>query len=254
MQEILVDAPGHPDRRDRRGLPLRSPPRGQRRAAPPARARARLRGRSPCRWSSAPTASTSRSARPPSAVPWPAARSTWRPGCSATSTRRGGRSSPATSGAACSASPPPTSRCRTPCASRPTACTPAGTSGPTASVHPCAINLGRRPTFYEHADHSLLEAHLLDFAGDLYGERARGALPDFLRSERKFDGIDALDRPAQARHRVDPPRCLASIEPGQPDDAGQTTLPSVAVDAGDRGASSYVPSIGGFSVKTPMAS
>ena len=44
---------------------------------------------------------------------------------------------------------------------------------PDGERHPCAINLGRRPTFYEHADHSLLEAHLLDFDGDLYGEQAR---------------------------------------------------------------------------------
>jgi riboflavin kinase/FMN adenylyltransferase len=58
--------------------------------------------------------------------------------------------------------------------------------------HPCAINLGRRPTFYEHADSSLLEAHLLDFDGDLYGEEARIRFTNFLRSERKFDGIDAL--------------------------------------------------------------
>jgi riboflavin kinase/FMN adenylyltransferase len=40
------------------------------------------------------------------------------------------------------------------------------------SVHACAINLGRRPTFFEHADHSLLEAHLLDFDGDLYGQKS----------------------------------------------------------------------------------
>jgi riboflavin kinase/FMN adenylyltransferase len=63
---------------------------------------------------------------------------------------------------------------------------------PDGEVHPCAINLGRRPTFYEHADHSLLEAHLLDFDDDLYGEDARVRFTDFLRSERKFDGIDAL--------------------------------------------------------------
>jgi riboflavin kinase / FMN adenylyltransferase len=60
------------------------------------------------------------------------------------------------------------------------------------TTHPCAINLGRRPTFYEHADHSLLEAHLIDFDGDLYGERAKVRFTNFLRSERKFDGIDAL--------------------------------------------------------------
>ena len=63
---------------------------------------------------------------------------------------------------------------------------------PDGEVHPCAINLGRRPTFYEHADHSLLEAHLLDFQGDLYGERAKVRFANFLRSERKFEGIDAL--------------------------------------------------------------
>ena len=63
---------------------------------------------------------------------------------------------------------------------------------PDGIVHPCAINLGRRPTFYEHADHSLLEAHLLDFDGDLYGELGKVRFVDFLRSERKFDGIEAL--------------------------------------------------------------
>jgi riboflavin kinase/FMN adenylyltransferase len=63
---------------------------------------------------------------------------------------------------------------------------------PTGEVHPCAINLGRRPTFYEHADSSLLEAHLLDFDGDLYAEVASVRFTHFLRSERKFDGVDAL--------------------------------------------------------------
>ena len=63
---------------------------------------------------------------------------------------------------------------------------------PDGSVHACAINLGRRPTFYEHADHSLLEAHLIDFSDDLYGEPAKVRFEHFLRSERKFDGIDAL--------------------------------------------------------------
>jgi riboflavin kinase/FMN adenylyltransferase len=65
---------------------------------------------------------------------------------------------------------------------------------------PCAINLGRRPTFYEHADHSLLEVHLLDFTGDLYGEEAKVTFLQFLRSERKFDGIDSLV--AQLKHDI----------------------------------------------------
>jgi riboflavin kinase / FMN adenylyltransferase len=72
---------------------------------------------------------------------------------------------------------------------------------PDGSVHACAMNLGRRPTFYEHADHSLLEAHLLDFADDLYGERATVRFTSFLRSERKFDGIDALI--AQLKHDIE---------------------------------------------------
>jgi riboflavin kinase/FMN adenylyltransferase len=72
---------------------------------------------------------------------------------------------------------------------------------PDGELLPCAINLGRRPTFYEHADHSLLEAHLLDFQGDLYGERAMVRFTHFLRSERKFDGIDALV--AQLKHDVE---------------------------------------------------
>ena len=71
---------------------------------------------------------------------------------------------------------------------------------PGGEVHPCAINLGRRPTFYEHADHSLLEAHLLDFDADLYGEAAEVRFSHFLRSERKFDGIEAIR--AQLVHDV----------------------------------------------------
>lgn len=77
---------------------------------------------------------------------------------------------------------------------------------PDGSRHACAINLGRRPTFYEHADHSLLEAHLIDFAGDLYGEHAHVEFTNFLRSERKFDGIDSLI--AQLKNDVDNARTM----------------------------------------------
>jgi riboflavin kinase/FMN adenylyltransferase len=60
------------------------------------------------------------------------------------------------------------------------------------SRHPCAVNIGKRPTFHEHAERSLLEAHLIDFEGDLYGEHARVQFVEFLRSEQRFSGIDAL--------------------------------------------------------------
>jgi riboflavin kinase / FMN adenylyltransferase len=77
---------------------------------------------------------------------------------------------------------------------------------PNGDVNACAINLGRRPTFYEHADHSLLEAHLLDFDGDLYGESVSIRFTDFLRSERKFEGIDALID--QLKHDIERARQL----------------------------------------------
>jgi riboflavin kinase/FMN adenylyltransferase len=38
----------------------------------------------------------------------------------------------------------------------------------------------------------MLEAHLLDFSGDLYGEKVRLTFTHFLRGERKFENIDAL--------------------------------------------------------------
>jgi riboflavin kinase / FMN adenylyltransferase len=55
-----------------------------------------------------------------------------------------------------------------------------------------AISLGRRPTFYEVADASLLEAYVLDFDGDLYGQAARVRFMSRLRGEVKFDSVDAL--------------------------------------------------------------
>lgn len=60
------------------------------------------------------------------------------------------------------------------------------------SVHPTAISLGRRPTFYETADASLLEAHLLDFEGDLYDEAVAVQFVARLRGEAKFDSVDDL--------------------------------------------------------------
>ena len=63
---------------------------------------------------------------------------------------------------------------------------------PDGAGHAAAISLGRRPTFYDHADTSLLEAHLLDFDGDLYGEAAKVRFVSRLRGEVRFDSVDAL--------------------------------------------------------------
>jgi riboflavin kinase/FMN adenylyltransferase len=57
---------------------------------------------------------------------------------------------------------------------------------------PAAISLGKRPTFYERADTSLLEAHLIDFDADLYGQPARVQFVERLRDELKFESVEAL--------------------------------------------------------------
>jgi riboflavin kinase/FMN adenylyltransferase len=63
---------------------------------------------------------------------------------------------------------------------------------PDGSRHASAVSLGRRPTFYDDQPFSLLEAHLLDFAGDLYGELARVQFVARLRDELRFDSVAAL--------------------------------------------------------------
>ena len=80
------------------------------------------------------------------------------------------------------------------------------------SARPAALSLGRRPTFYEDAETSLLEAHLLDFDDDLYGEPARVRFVARLREERKFDSVDALV--AQMGRDCDERPQPGSLEPG----------------------------------------
>jgi riboflavin kinase/FMN adenylyltransferase len=57
---------------------------------------------------------------------------------------------------------------------------------------PAAISLGRRPTFYENAELSLLEAYLLDFEGDLYDQPAAVRFVARLRGEQRFESVEAL--------------------------------------------------------------
>jgi len=57
---------------------------------------------------------------------------------------------------------------------------------------PAALSLGRRPTFYEHADLALLEAFLLDFTGDLYGEQARVEFVAHLHGQIRFESVREL--------------------------------------------------------------
>jgi riboflavin kinase / FMN adenylyltransferase len=67
------------------------------------------------------------------------------------------------------------------------------------SVHPSAISVGRRPTFYEPGTAPVLvEAYLLHFDGDLYGEAARVSFRQHLRPELRFESVEALVAQMQA--------------------------------------------------------
>jgi riboflavin kinase/FMN adenylyltransferase len=57
---------------------------------------------------------------------------------------------------------------------------------------PAVANLGVRPTFDGVTPRPLLEVHLLDWQGDLYGAELEVELVERIREERRFPGIDAL--------------------------------------------------------------
>jgi riboflavin kinase/FMN adenylyltransferase len=60
------------------------------------------------------------------------------------------------------------------------------------TVHRSAISVGRRETFYGSTGVSLLEAFLLDFTDDLYGEVITVTLVAMLRGQERFDSIPGL--------------------------------------------------------------
>src|SRR3954465_8212862 len=60
-----------------------------------------------------------------------------------------------------------------------------------AHGHPAAVNVGVRPTF-ETGRGLLVEAHLIDFDGDIYGEILRIAFLERMRGERRFESVDEL--------------------------------------------------------------
>jgi riboflavin kinase/FMN adenylyltransferase len=53
-----------------------------------------------------------------------------------------------------------------------------------------ATNIGKRPTF--DAGHVSVETHLLDFEGDIYGERMDLEVIHRIRPEKTFSGVDEL--------------------------------------------------------------
>jgi riboflavin kinase/FMN adenylyltransferase len=76
-----------------------------------------------------------------------------------------------------------------------------------AHGHPAAVNVGVRPTF-DTGRGLLVEAYLLDFSGDLYGETLRIAFLERMRGEKRFESVD--DLVAQMRLDAERAREIAS--------------------------------------------
>ena len=85
-------------------------------------------------------------------------------------------------------------------------CTLAGRSWP------AAVSIGSLPTFQERKHQ--VEAHLLDYDGDLYGQTIELELIDWLRDQRKFAGLETLKK--QIFRDILSVRGRWNIHPAQP--------------------------------------
>jgi riboflavin kinase/FMN adenylyltransferase len=77
-----------------------------------------------------------------------------------------------------------------------------GATGATGAL----VSVGRRPTFHDDGD-VVVEAHLLDWSGDLYGQPLRLELVERLRDERRFESAAELT----AQMRRDEVRARAAL-------------------------------------------
>ncbi len=75
---------------------------------------------------------------------------------------------------------------------------------PDGATRPAAISIGVKPTF--GGDHQCVEAHLLDFDADIYGQVISVRFGRWLRDQQKFPDLDALI--AQLHRDVDKTRRL----------------------------------------------
>lgn len=73
---------------------------------------------------------------------------------------------------------------------------------------PAVTNVGVRPTFNEQLDSPVVEAHLLDFEGDIYGDQIELTFVSRLRGERRFPDPGALAE--QIRQDVERARVILS--------------------------------------------
>jgi FAD synthase len=63
---------------------------------------------------------------------------------------------------------------------------------PDGSDHVAAISVGSRPTFYGDGGVVLLEAYVLDFEGDLYGDTVQVRVDSVVRGQVRFASEDEL--------------------------------------------------------------
>ncbi len=59
-------------------------------------------------------------------------------------------------------------------------------------IHRAVLNIGLRPTLQDPNPNLRVETHLLDFAGDLYGQELELIFVEKLRDEKKFDSLAEL--------------------------------------------------------------
>lgn len=78
--------------------------------------------------------------------------------------------------------------------------------------HLAATSLGVRPTFYGNPPAPTLEAHLLDFNQNLYGQSVKLEFIEYLRPEEKYASVDALLEQIQK----DIAQTRSKLELGQP--------------------------------------
>jgi riboflavin kinase/FMN adenylyltransferase len=57
---------------------------------------------------------------------------------------------------------------------------------------PAAVNIGTRPTFESSDQRSHVEAHILDYSGDLYSQKIAVEFIARLRGEQRFQNIEDL--------------------------------------------------------------
>jgi riboflavin kinase/FMN adenylyltransferase len=81
---------------------------------------------------------------------------------------------------------------------------PGPLAGPRPHALPASVSIGTNPTF--SGRERRVEAYVLDFAGDLYGERVSLDFAAQLREQRRYDGIEPLV--AQIREDVEQTRSV----------------------------------------------